>query len=79
MTISRSSPSLQKIAPIVITVFVVVYYVAYFSIIMAMLPLPLKILLGIFPLVFAGVMIYVCIERLKEIDEGEEDSLSPFP
>ncbi len=68
----------KKIAPIVITVFVVVYYVAYFSIIMAMLPLPLKILLGIFPLVFAGVMIYVCIERLKEIDEGEEDDISKY-
>ena len=68
----------KKVAPVVITVVVVVYYLAYFGFILAMLPPVLKILLGIVPLAVAGGMIYVCVERIKEIDTGEEDDISKY-
>ena len=42
------------------------------------IPMYLKLLLGIVPLAVAGGMIYVCIERLKEIDDGEEDDISKY-
>ena len=62
----------KMIAPIVITVIVVLYYLLYF------LPLILKILFGIIPLLLGGVMIYVCVERIREIKGGEEDDLSKY-
>jgi len=68
----------KKIAPIVITVISVIYYIAYFAVIMAVLPILWKILLGVIPLCLAGVMIYVCIQRIKEIDKGEEDDISKY-
>ena len=54
----------KMIAPIVITVVVIFYYVLYFGLLIAVIPGILKVLLGIIPLVLAGVMIYVCYERL---------------
>ncbi|MBQ3785891.1 MAG: hypothetical protein II799_01310 [Lachnospiraceae bacterium] len=68
----------KKIAPVIITVVVVIYYLAYFGFMITMLPMYLKLLLGIVPLAVAGGMIYVCIERLKEIDDGEEDDISKY-
>jgi hypothetical protein len=35
-------------------------------------------LLGIFPLVFIGITVKVCIERIQEIKKGEEDDLSQY-
>ncbi|MBQ8246838.1 MAG: hypothetical protein IJZ42_06870 [Lachnospiraceae bacterium] len=37
-----------------------------------------KYVLGIVPLLFGSVMIKVCVERIKEIKEGEEDDLSKY-
>ena len=34
--------------------------------------------LGIIPLIFSAVMLKVCIERIKEIKEGEEDDISKY-
>ncbi len=67
------------VAPILITIFICVYYVsfAFLSIYLA-LPLLVKILgIGI-PLVFVGVCVYVLVERIKEIRSGEEDDLSKY-
>ena len=68
----------KMVAPIVITVIVVLYYLLYFGVLLYFLPLILKILFGIIPLLLGGVMIYVCVERIKEIKGGEEDDLSKY-
>ena len=66
------------IAPVIITILLIVYYIAYFGLMISLLDGALKYLLGILPLFFSGVMIKVCLERLKEIKEGNEDDLSQY-
>ena len=66
------------IAPVIITILLIVYYIAYFGLMISLLEGALKYLLGILPLLFSGVMIKVCLERLKEIKEGNEDDLSQY-
>ncbi len=70
--------SKKMIAPILISVIIILYYVLYFGILIALLDGIWKYVLGIVPLLFAGVMIKVCAERIKEIKEGEEDDLSKY-
>lgn len=65
-------------APIVVTVILIVYYIVYFGVLMALLSGIWRILLGIFPVAFSGVMIMVCIERIKEIRNGEEDDIGKY-
>ena len=68
----------KMIAPIIITILIVLYYVFYFTIVIA-LPVGIwKFFLGIIPVVLAAIMIYVCVQRIKEIREGEEDDLSKY-
>ena len=67
------------IAPIVITVFFIVYYCVYLIILLAALPgIVLKLLFGMIPIALAAVMIFVCVQRMKEIRSGEEDDLSQY-
>lgn len=68
----------KMIAPIVITVIMIVYYVAYFGFLAALLSGVWKYVLGVIPFLLAAVMIKVCIERIKEIKKGEEDDLSQY-
>ena len=68
----------KMIAPIVISVIIILYYVVYFGILIALLYGVWKWLLGIIPLAFSAVMLKVCIERIKEIKKGEEDDLSKY-
>ena len=68
----------KKIAPIIITILIVLYYTLYFTLIIFAVPGVLKIIFGIVPLLLAGLMIYVCVQRMKEIDGGEEDDLSKY-
>ena len=68
----------KMVAPIVVTVLMVLYYCAYFGLLIYAVPTFWKYVLGIFPAAFTGVTIYVCIERIKEIKEGEEDDLSQY-
>lgn len=68
----------KMIAPIVVTVIMVLYYLAYFGFLISLLDVIWKFALGIIPLVLAGVMIYVCKERIDEIKEGEEDDLGKY-
>lgn len=67
------------IAPIVITVLMVLYFVLYFGVIIAMIP-PVwaKVALGVAPLALAAVMLGVCIQRIREIRSGEEDDLGKY-
>ena len=68
----------KMIAPIIVTIIMVLYYVVYFGFLMTLLEGIWKYLFGIVPFVFSIMMIYVCIERIKEIKEGEEDDLSKY-
>ncbi|MBQ3036770.1 MAG: hypothetical protein IJD31_07570 [Lachnospiraceae bacterium] len=70
--------SKKMIAPILISVIIILYYVLYFGIIITLVDGIWKYVLGIIPLLFGGVMIKVCLERIKEIKEGEEDDLSKY-
>ena len=66
------------IAPIIVTVIMVLYYIAYFGFLIALIDGIWKWLLGIIPLAFTVVMLKVCIERINEIKKGEEDDLSKY-
>ena len=68
----------KMIAPIVITVVMILYYIAYFGFLISLLDGIWKYVLGIIPLVFSAIMIYVCIERINEIRKGEEDDISQY-
>ena len=67
------------IAPLIVTALFVIYFVVYFAFLIFVIPsLVAKIVLGIIPLAFASVMIYVCVQRIKEIRSGVEDDLSKY-
>ena len=68
----------KMIAPIIITVIMVLYYVVYFGFLITLLPSIWKYALGIIPLGFSVVMVKVCIERINEIKKGEEDDISKY-
>ena len=68
----------KMIAPIVVTILMVIYYVVYFGLLISLLGGIWKWMLGIIPLIFSIVMIKVCIERINEIRKGEEDDLSKY-
>ncbi len=69
----------KMIAPIVIGVLFALYYLGFF-VVCAFMPMPIlmKILFGVIPLLLVGVMIYVLVERINEIRSGEEDDLSKY-
>ena len=68
----------KMIAPIIITIIVILYYIVYFGFLISLLDGIWGYALGIIPLVFSGIMIYVCIERINEIKKGEEDDISKY-
>jgi len=68
----------KMIAPIVVTVLLVLYYVVYFGFLISLLDGIWRYILGLLPIVFSAVMVKVCIERIHEIKKGEEDDLSQY-
>ena len=68
----------KMIAPIIVTIIMVLYYIAYFAFIMSVLPRFWKYVFGIFPIIISAVTVYVCIERINEIKKGEEDDISKY-
>jgi hypothetical protein len=68
----------KMVAPIVISVLVVLYYFLYFGILISFLDGMWKYLLGVIPLALSVVMILVCKQRINEIKGGEEDDLSQY-
>lgn len=68
----------KMVAPIVITVLLILYYVVYFGFLISLLDGIWKWAFGIIPLVFSLLLVKVCIERIKEIRKGEEDDLSKY-
>ena len=68
----------KMVAPIIVTILMILYYVIYFGFLISLLNGIWKYLLGIIPLAFSILMIMVCVERIKEIRKGEEDDLSKY-
>lgn len=68
----------KMIAPIVISAVIFLYYIFFFSVVITYVKGIAMIIAGIIPLALAGVMLYVCAERIKEIRSGEEDDLSKY-
>ena len=68
----------KMIAPIIVTVIVVLYYVVYFGFLISLLNPVWKYAFGIIPLAFSAIMVKVCLERLREIREGEEDDIGKY-
>ncbi len=70
----------KMIAPIVVALVVVLYYVGIAVLFMTVsgIPAVVQALMVIIPLILAAVMIGVLISRIKEIEGGEEDDLSQY-
>ena len=68
----------KMLAPIVVTVLMVLYYVVYFGFLISLIDGIWKFVLGVIPLVFSIVTVAVCVERINEIKKGEEDDLSKY-
>ncbi len=67
------------IAPVVITVLLVLYLAGFgIAALDAALSAGVFAVFGLIPLILAGVMIGVCVQRIKEIRSGEEDDLSKY-
>ncbi len=68
----------KAVAPIIVTVVMVLYYIVYFGFLISLLEGIWKYALGIIPLAFSLLMVKVCIERINEIKKGEENDLSKY-
>ena len=68
----------KMIAPVVVTLVMILYYTAYFGFILSLLGGIWKYVFGIVPLLCSALTICVCIERIHEIKKGEEDDLSQY-
>ena len=68
----------KMIAPIVVSVLTILYYIVYFGFVISLLDGVFKYALGIIPIIFSIIMVKVCIERIQEIKGGEEDDLSKY-
>ncbi len=67
------------IAPIVISAIIVLSAIAYTCLVIFLnIAIIIKVIMSAFYLLVAGVMIYVLIERIKEIRSGEEDDISKY-
>lgn len=68
----------KYIAPIIVSIFIVAYYLFFFGILITEIVGFWKYILGIVPIFLSIAMIKVCLERIKEIREGEDDDLSKY-
>jgi hypothetical protein len=69
----------KKIAPIIVSLCLIGYYVLVgFSLIILNISNTIKIIALIISVIGTVVIIMVLIERIKEINGGEEDDLSKY-
>ncbi len=69
----------EIIIAIVISVLTILYFVVYFGFLVYLVESFLaKFLFAIIPLAFSAAMIHICIERIKEIKEGEIDDAGKY-
>ena len=76
--IRMNSHKKKMIAPIVVSVIMILYYVVYFGFLITLLPGIWKYAMGMLPLAFSVLIVKVCIERINEIRRGEEDDISKY-
>lgn len=69
----------KLIAPVLITCWLILTFLGYL-VACFLLPIPLfmKIVVGVILLALVGVSIWVMVERVQEIESGEEDDLSNY-
>lgn len=73
--------SKKMIAPIIITLLVVGYFIFYLWMGWSSsdeIPVLLRVLLLVVPAGFIGLITYMLVERIREIKGGEEDDLSKY-
>lgn len=70
----------KMVAPIVVAILLVVYFVVYGLILYTIPDAPgvFKVLGVIVPVVFGGYAIWAAKDRIDEIKGGEEDDLSQY-
>lgn len=68
----------KLIAPIIITVLLVLLSISWFLCYLALDMPAATLIAALFCVGFAGVSIYVLCERIKEIRSGEEDDLGKY-
>ena len=68
----------KMVAPILVTIIFAIYFLLYFGVLIYILDGFWKYALGVIPLGFLAVLIYVCVERIREIKKGEQDDLSKY-
>ena len=70
----------QKLAPILVAVLLVAYFVMYAAMLLWIPGFPTipKLLLAVIPVAMIGVSIWAARERMREIDSGEEDDLNQY-
>lgn len=70
----------KLIAPVVITVFLVLYLIGYTVLCFFIpgIPTVVKLVGALIFLLLAGCCVYVLTERIKEIRSGEEDDLDNY-
>lgn len=69
----------KMVAPIVISILVICYCAAYGILVITMeMPTLVKIVGALIMAGLIGTMIFVLIERIKEIRKGEEDDISKY-
>ncbi len=64
--------------PIVVTAIVLFWFVIYIVMFMTQLPLFWGLAFAMIPLILCVIMVWVCIERIKEIQGGEDDDISQY-
>lgn len=70
----------KYIAPVIIALLLCAYYIG-FAVVVARIPqigIGLKLAGIIIPLAICGALIYVLVERIREIHSGEEDDLDNY-
>jgi len=70
----------KMIAPVVIAALLVLYFLGYAILLLAIpdLHMIVKLLLVVIPVVMAGYALWAAKERIDEIKGGEEDDLSQY-
>lgn len=70
----------KMIAPIVIALIIIAYYVgiAIVCTTVTWLPIGFKVVMIVVPLIVSALMLGTLISRIKEIKGGEEDDLSQY-
>ena len=68
------------IAPIIVTVLVVLYFIfyGYMTTMVDGMPFVARVVFVAIPVVMIIVMVYTLIERIKEIKKGENDDLGKY-